>query len=130
MSPPSIAAMKGASGFKTLFICASSDGKSLTQCMLIELITASNVLASYGNSSSSTSTSRVRFISLLNGRSASRYSIVWEESAAVRCANREDRGGEVSFEGSKSGSGSVSARAMLHELAPRSRTWLKWRLIS
>jgi hypothetical protein len=40
----------------------------------------------------------------------------------VRCDSREDRGGELAFEGSGSGSGRVSARAMLHEFAPRSRT--------
>jgi hypothetical protein len=45
-----------------------------------------------------------------------------EESAAVRCESLVERGGEVDFAGSGSGSGIVSARAMLHEFAPRSRT--------
>jgi len=67
----------------------------------------------------------VRLISLLKGRSASRYSIAREESAAVRWDKRVERGGEVDFTGSGSGSGRMRARAMLHEFAPRSRTWLK-----
>lgn len=43
---------------------------------------------------------------------------------------RVERGGELGFEGSGSGSGRVSARAMLQEFAPRSRTWLKCRFMS
>ena len=38
---------------------------------------------------------------------------------------RVERGGEFAFEGSGSGSGRVSAFAMLQEFAPRSRTCLK-----
>jgi len=72
----------------------------------------------------------VRFISWLKGRSASRYSIAREESAAVRCPSRVERGGELGLAGLISGSGRVRARAMLHEFAPRSRTWEKCRLIS
>lgn len=48
-----------------------------------------------------------------------------DESAAVRWEIRVERGGELSFEGSGSGSGRVSALAMLQEFAPRSRTCLK-----
>jgi len=47
---------------------------------------------------------------------------VREESAAVRCESRVERGGELVFEGSGSGSGRVSALAMLQEFAPKSRT--------
>jgi hypothetical protein len=72
----------------------------------------------------------VRFISWLKGRFASRYSIAWEESAAVICPSRIERGGELGFAGLISRSGRVRARAILHEFAPRSRTREKCLLIS
>ncbi len=48
-----------------------------------------------------------------------------EESAAVIFDTLEERGGELIFEASGSGSGRVRARAILQEFAPKSRTWLK-----
>jgi hypothetical protein len=58
----------------------------------------------------------------LKGREASRWRRVGEESAAMRCVIRVERGGEDGFEGSGSGFGSVRERAMFAALAPRSRT--------
>jgi len=72
----------------------------------------------------------VRLISWLKGRLASLYSMARDESAAVRSEMREESGGDEVFKGSGSGSGRVSARAMLQEFAPRSRTWSKRRLMS
>jgi hypothetical protein len=118
--------MKGASGLRTLFTCARTDGKSLIQCRLKLLKTASKVFAWNGSSSEVGRTSLIISISLLKGRSASRCSSVAEDSAAVILPTRLDRG---PFSGS-SGDGSVRAFAMLHALAPRSRTWGKWRLMS
>jgi len=66
----------------------------------------------------------------LKGRSASRYSIAREESAAVIWETREDNGSDVVREGSGSGSGRLRARAILQEFAPRSRTWLNVRFMS
>ena len=59
----------------------------------------------------------------LNGREASRWSSVGEESADVRCESLEESGGD-------SGTGTVRARPMLQALAPRSRTLGRWRLMS
>lgn len=60
---------------------------------------------------------------LLNGRCASRWSKVREESAEVIWESRVANGGEF-------GAGTVRARAMLQAFAPRSRTLGKCRLIS
>ncbi len=60
---------------------------------------------------------------MLNGREASRWSNVGEESADVRCESLVASGGD-------SGTGTVRARPMLQALAPRSRTLGKWRLMS
>lgn len=46
VSPPSMTPMNGASGFSTLFIWARTEGRSLIQCKLKELSTASNEFAS------------------------------------------------------------------------------------
>lgn len=70
------------------------------------------------------------FISLLKGRSTSRCNNVGDESAAVRCDNRVERGGDEVLFGSMSGSGSVRARAILQAFAPTSRTFGKCRLMS
>ena len=60
----------------------------------------------------------------------SRFNSVGDDSAAVRCDNRVERGGDEVFAGSISGSGSVRARAILHAFAPTSRTCGKCRLMS
>lgn len=72
----------------------------------------------------------MRLISWLNGRSISLFSRVGDESAAVRCEIRVERGGDEVLLGSGSGLGRVRARAILQAFAPRSRTWGKWRLMS
>jgi hypothetical protein len=110
--------MKGQSGFKMLFTCANTDGKSLIQCKLRLLKTASKEFASYGSSSDVDRTSRTMSISLLKGKSASRYKSASEESAAVMVPIRFDRG---PLSGASS-EGKVSARDRLHAFAPRSRT--------
>lgn len=118
--------MKGASGFRMLFTCANTEGKSLIQCRLRLLKTASKEFASYGNSSDVDRISRTISISLLKGRSASRYKSASDESAAVMVPIRLDRG---PLSGASS-EGRVSARDKLHAFAPRSRTLGKCRFIS
>lgn len=130
VSPPNMTPRKGASGLSTLLICESTEGRSLIQWRESEDNTASKVSGGYGIYSSSWRISRVRLISLLKGRSASRYKRVAEESTAVRCEMRVDNGGDSGFLGSGSGSGRVRALAILQALAPRSKTCGKWRLIS
>lgn len=67
---------------------------------------------------------------LLKSWSESRYRRVSEESAAINSDMRADRGGDVGVDGSGSGFSRTSALARLHELAPRSRTLGKCRLMS
>lgn len=62
-------------------------------------------------------------ISLLKGRSSSRWRRAREVSAQVSCSMRSERGGELPVGETGSGSGAVRARAMLQLLAPMSRTW-------
>jgi len=67
--------------------------------------------------------SRVVGRRLLKGREASRCRRDGEESAAVSCERRVVRGPAIGAAGSiEEGGGLVRALAMLHELAPRSRT--------
>src|ERR1700739_322060 len=102
-----MAAINGASGLRMLLTWARREGGSLIQWRERELRTSSNVLAEYGRVSSSCRTSRVMEMRSLKGRGASRWRRVGEESAAMRCVIRVERGGEDGFEGSGSGFGSV-----------------------
>ena len=74
--------------------------------------------------------SRWMEMSLLKGRSMSRFRRAGEVSTQVSLEMRSDIGGEVPVGEMGSGSGAVRARATLQLLAPRSRTLGISRLMS
>lgn len=123
-----MAAMNGASGLRILLIWDNTDGRSLIQWRLRFESTASKVLDPYGRVSRESRTWRSREMSLLNGKSSSRWSRVGAESAQVRCPMRVPMGADLSFVGSRSGRERMRAR--LQALAPTSRTFGKLRLMS
>lgn len=122
VSPPNMAARKGLSGLRMVFIWERSDGRSLIQWRESEERTASKVLGAKGSCSSASTTLRLIGIWLLKGRLASRFRRVGDVSAQVRWLRREEGGllavAVVAVVGAEE---SVRARAMLQALAPRSR---------
>ncbi len=122
-SPPSMAARNGESGCRMRAIWAKIDGSSLIQCMDNEESAAEKEAGTKGSGAVSGIGRMVRVcegIRALKGRSTSRWRRVGEESAEVRDEIRSVTGGDES----------VRARAMLHALAPKSRTVGNCRLIS
>lgn len=94
--------------------------------------TASKVFGSKGRDSRSGTNCRsmLKSLVLLNGRSASRCRRACEVSMHVKLEIRDESGGELPVGETGSGSGVMSARAMLQLFAPRSRTFGKSRFIS
>jgi hypothetical protein len=113
VSPPSMAARNGASGFKMLFICDSKLGKSLIQCKLRLLKTASKVPGAYGKYSRSEMTSRFKANAVSKEDESSRCSREVEVSVHVRVDMRFGRSGSVGEAGVSERDGLERARARL-----------------
>ena len=113
-----MAARKGESGFRTLLTLERMAGRSLIQWREREERQAEKDCGSKGRGEGAGGMTVREWDGRrsLNGREASRWRRVEDESAELRWSRRVERGGEA-------GSGGwVRARAMLQALAPRSRT--------